>query len=96
MTSWSGAWKISWRTCTRQQESAPEKWKTRALKSRVDPPLNSNILARSSNGSNDKYCKHVAATEMYRESQVLLDNARSMVLITSLEGSLEDQLADLY
>ena len=47
-------------------------------------------------GVNDKYCKHVAAVEMYRESQVLLDNARSLVLITGLERSLEDNLGDLY
>ena len=47
-------------------------------------------------GTNDKYCKHVAAVEMYRESQVLLENARSLVLITALERSLEDKLADLY
>ena len=33
---------------------------------------------------------------MYRESQGLLDNARSLVLITSLERSLEEKLADLY
>ena len=33
---------------------------------------------------------------MYRESQVLLENARSLVLITALERSLEDKLADLY
>ena len=47
-------------------------------------------------GVNNKYCKHVAAVEMHRESQVLLDNARSLVLITGLERSLEDKLADLY
>ena len=47
-------------------------------------------------GEHDRYCKHVAATEMFRESQVLLDNARSLVLITALERSLEAKLADLY
>ena len=47
-------------------------------------------------GEHDRYCKHVAAVEMYRESQDLLDNVRSMVLITALERSLEDKLADLY
>ncbi len=47
-------------------------------------------------GIHDKCCKHVAAVEMYRESQVLLDNARSLVLITALERSLEDKLTDLY
>ncbi len=47
-------------------------------------------------GTNDKYCKHAAAVEMYREAEVLLDNARSLVLITGLERSLEDKLADLY
>ena len=47
-------------------------------------------------GTNDKYCKHVAAVEMYREAQGLLENARSLVLITSLERSLEDKLSDLY
>ncbi len=47
-------------------------------------------------GTHDKACKHVAAVEMYRESQALLDNARSLVLITGLERSLEDQLADIY
>ncbi len=47
-------------------------------------------------GEHDRYCKHVAAVEMYRESQALLDNARSLVLITGLERSLEDKLADLY
>ena len=47
-------------------------------------------------GQHDKACKHVGAVEMYREAQALLDNARSMVLITGLERSLEDQLADLY
>ena len=47
-------------------------------------------------GTNDRYCKHLAAVEMYRESQSLLDNARSLVLITGLERSLEDKLADIY
>ena len=47
-------------------------------------------------GSNDKYCKHVAAVGMFRESQGMLDNARSLVLMTGLERSLEENLGDLY
>ncbi len=54
------------------------------------------LLCSCPAGTNDRYCKHVAAVEMYRESQVLLDNARSLVLITGLERSLEDKLADIY
>ena len=54
------------------------------------------MLCSSPAGEHERYRKHLAAVSMYMESQALLDNARSMVLITGLERSLEDQLADLY
>ena len=51
-------------------------------------------------GANDRYCKHVAAVEMYRESQELLQQAHSLAVTVglhdALERSLEDKLADLY
>ncbi len=51
-------------------------------------------------GSNDKYCKHVGAVEMFREAQEQLEQATSLAidvrLHDQLERSLEDQLADLY
>ena len=67
--------------------------------SRLNGPVQvsgETMLCSCPAGTNDKSCKHVAAVEMYQESQVLLDNARSLVLITGLERSLEDKLADLY
>ncbi len=51
-------------------------------------------------GTNDWYCKHVAAVEMYREAQEQLEQATSLSvdvrLHDELERSLEDKLADLY
>ena len=51
-------------------------------------------------GTNDKYCKHLAAVEMYREAQERLDQAHSLAVAVGLhdapERSLEDKLADLY
>jgi len=50
-------------------------------------------------GINDKYCKHVAAAEMYREAHQL-EQATSMAVTVglhdALERSLEHKLADLY
>ena len=47
-------------------------------------------------GEHDRYCKHVTAVTMYMESQALMDNARSLVLIAGLERSLEAKLGDIY
>ncbi len=51
-------------------------------------------------GTNDKYCKHVAAVEMYREAQDQLEQATSMAVTVglhdALERSLEQTLEDLY
>ncbi len=51
-------------------------------------------------GTNDKYCKHVGAVEMFREAQEQLEQATSLAvdvrLHDQLERSLEDKLADLY
>ena len=51
-------------------------------------------------GTNDKYCKHRAATEMYRESQDRLEQAMFLAvdirLHDQLERSLEDKIDDLY
>ncbi len=51
-------------------------------------------------GTNDKYCKHVAAVEMYREAQEQLEQATSLAVTAglhdALERSLEQKLADLY
>ncbi len=51
-------------------------------------------------GEHDRYCKHVAAVEMFREAQEQLAQATSLAvdvrLHDQLERSLEDQLADLY
>ena len=51
-------------------------------------------------GSNDKWCKHLAAVTMFREAQEQLAQATSLAvdvrLHDQLERSLEDKLADLY
>ena len=51
-------------------------------------------------GSQDKYCKHVAAVTMYREAQQQLERATTLAvdvrLHDQLERSLGDKLADLY
>ncbi len=51
-------------------------------------------------GTNDKYCKHVAAVAMYREAQDQLEQATSMAVTVglhdALERSLEQKLEDLY
>ena len=51
-------------------------------------------------GTNDKYCKHVTAVEMYREAQAQLEQATSMAVTVglhdALERSLEQKLGDLY
>ncbi len=44
------------------------------------------LLCSCPAGVNDKACKHVGAVEMYMESRVLQDNARSLGLIIGLEG----------
>ncbi len=58
------------------------------------------MLCRCPAGEHDRYCKHVAAVEMYREAQEQLEQATSLTvdvrLHDQLERSLEDQLADLY
>ena len=58
------------------------------------------ILCSCPAGVNDRYCKHVAAAEMYREAQEQLDQATSLAVTVglqdALERSLEDKLADLY
>ena len=51
-------------------------------------------------GTNDKYCKHVAAVEMYREAQEQLEQATSMAVTVglhdALERSLDSKIDDLY
>ncbi len=51
-------------------------------------------------GTNDKYCKHVAAVEMYREAQNQLELATSMAVTVglhdALERSLDSKIDDLY
>ena len=51
-------------------------------------------------GTQDKYCKHVAAVAMYREAQDQLEQATSLAvddrLHDQLEQSLDSKINDLY
>jgi len=51
-------------------------------------------------GTQDKYCKHIAAVTMYREAQGQLEQATSLAvdvrLHEQLEQSLETKISDLY
>ena len=51
-------------------------------------------------GSNDKFCKHLAAVHMRMEAEESLQQVRSLAVTTglqdALERSLEDKVAELY
>ncbi len=51
-------------------------------------------------GTNDKYCKHVAAVAMYREAQDQLEQATATAVTVglhdALERSLDSKIDDLY
>ena len=47
-------------------------------------------------GVNDRYCKHVAAVQMRIGAEEELEQAHSLALVTALERSLGDKVAELY
>ena len=62
--------------------------------------LDKDKLCSCPAGIHDKWCKHVAAVEMFREAQEQLEQATALAVTVSLhyapQRSLEDKLSDLY